>query len=710
MSVDIGLMLEKQRKKSKKELAAQYENTQKCREFYNGDTMSYEDRIQFTDEEGSKKRALVQFNKVQMHVDSVVGFMAQNRRVSKYIAHVDSSEAQFIYSKNMNALKAYHVDNMNLEHLETEQDADMMINGYGAIDTDLSYIIGNSTTNPNGELVALKLDPMNLGWDSSNKDKNLIGAKFVYYWQDYELQDALNLFQDSVKSDFETINVDGESGETGYVYNPYGGLYDRIKEESSVEWVSKKEETVRVYNHQWFEYETFYRADNPIYSTQDPQEQEFIRMRLEMLKSQEEVNGVDGIVYKDLFDLDITQDILTLNETLKRLFVKEFGQMFKPVPFKRKVFYTAVCSGRHVFKKFKSISQQGFSIKFKTGIYNEADGYWTGMVNAMMQPQEYYNKALTELMFTIAANSKGGVIVEEDAVEDIADFESKWAQTDAVIVARSGAIAAGKILQKTQGAVPTGLDGIVSLSDASISAAGVDPAFIGNVSAQQDSGIMYKRRIRQIISKMARYMDSITMYQKEHARLCADLIRVWVENNNGQWVRITGEDNKDIFMQVSEDMLAAEYDVSIQEASQTPEDKQETATMLGVYGDKLAAIGNMQAAMTFYAESLQNTMLDSDAKNRLTKVLQPQQTQQIDPNYVKQLEAQIQQLQGEQAKVQADLIRAETQLALSRVQTEQAKAAKTHAESVKTLEDASIMNAEANLIKSGNFSDTIVNI
>lgn len=700
--------IETQRKQSKRALGAQYDNTTKCREFYNGDTMSYEDRIQFSDEFGEKKRAVVQFNKVQANVDAVVGFMAQNRRQAKFVARLSADEGQEIYSKNMNAFYSYHRDNTNADQIETDQDADMMINGYGAIETDLSYIIGNSTTNPNGEIIKLKLDPMTVGWDASCKNKNLIGARWVYYYQEYDLKDALELFQDSNPDDFAPAVDDEKSG--GYTYNPYGGLYDRIKAEDSVEWSSKKEEKVRVYNHQWFEFETFYRVENPIYTAQTPEDALFIQARLEVIKSQVKNSyAIDGIESRDLFDFDPSKEILTLSEPLKKIFVSEFGPI-KLVPFKRKCFYTAVYSGKHLFKKFKSISQQGYSVKFKTGVYNDADGFWVGMVNAMMQPQEYYNKALTELMFTIAANSKGGVMIEEDAVEDVADFESKWAQTDAVITMRSGSLAAGKVLQKTQGAVPTGLENIIQLSEASISAAGVDPAFLGNIADQQDSGILYKRRIRQIISKMARYMDSITLYQKEDARLCADLIRVWVENNAGEWVRIVGDDNKDAFMQVSEDMLTAEYDVSIQEASATPEDKQETSAMLGLYGDKLAATGNMAAAAAFYAESIQNTNLDGDAKNRLIKVLQPQDKQQIDPAYVQQLEQQLQALQSEAQQKQNALIEAETQLAKARAVTEQSKAGQSHASMIKTMEEASKIGTENDIIQSGNFQTPTVNL
>jgi len=50
----------------------------------------------------------------------------------------------------------------------------------------------------------------------------------------------------------------------------------------------------------------------------------------------------------------------------------------------------------------------GYSIKFKTGTWNRNRKMWMGMVNPNDGATEYYNKALTELMFTIAANSKAG--------------------------------------------------------------------------------------------------------------------------------------------------------------------------------------------------------------------------------------------------------------------------------------------------------------
>jgi hypothetical protein len=695
----IARLLDKQRNISKRGLSPQYENTIACQSFYNGDMMNYTDRIQFMDTVGRRKRASVNFNKIQSNVDSVVGFMAQNRRQAKYIARVNADQGQQLYSKNMNALYEYHRENCNADQLETEQDADMLISGYGATETDLSYIIGNSTTLPNGEMIKVKIDPKSVGWDPSAKGKNLLDSRWAYYFEDYELQDALDLFQSSKAEDFEKVS-DDSPGDAGYVYNPWGGLYDKIKLEDTVEWSAKEQDMVRVYNHQWFEYQTFYRAMNPLWQAVDPQDALFIKARLDIIQADIEDQYGEEIISEDMFKFDPREEELVFDEKVKNILKKEFGDLIEPIPFKRKCFYTAVVSGDHIFTVFKSICQQGFSIKFKTGIYNEQGKFWTGMVNSMMEPQKYYNKALTELMFTIASMSKGGVMVEEGAVEDVTDFSAKWAKTDAVIKVNAGALSGGMIQEKARAALPTGLENIITLSDSAISATGVDPAFLGNISEEQ-SGVLYKRRIRQVISKMARYFDSGTLYQKEDARLCADLIRVWVENNNGKWVRITGSQGEDEFAVISQDMLYPEYDVTIQEAPQTPEDKHEVALVLGQYGDKLI-MTDPNAAKAFYAESLQQLPLDGDAKNRLVRILMPQDDMVPMAQY-QQLQQMVEQLQGKLTQAQVRNLEADAAYKEAGIQERNAK-------TVATLEEAANKGLENDIIRQNGYEKATVTI
>lgn len=695
---DVVELFKKQRKHAKRGLSAQYDNTVLCQSFYNNPESQYSDFIQFNDTAGRRRRSKVQFQKIGQNVDAIVGFMAQNRRQAKYIARVNSAMGMQLYSRNMNALYRYHRDNMDADQLESRQDADLAVCGYGAIDTDLSYIVGRATTLPNGEILMLRIDPMRLYWDPASKAPNVIDRRYCGYSSDYELKDALSLFQDSKEEDFEPIGQSETEDKAGYVFNPWGGLYDKIKLDNTVEWAAKEEDMVRVYNHQWFEYETFYRAKNPIYDTNDIQLANIFRARFEIIRSGLKTYHPAGLDAGDLFDFDPLAPQLIFDGETKAKLVKEFGDLINPVAFKRKCFYTAVISGEHVFTVFKNVSQQGFSIKIKTGQYNERGKYWVGMVNSMIEPQKYYNKALTELMFTIAANSKGGVMVEEGAIEDIADFENKWAKTDAVIEVRDGAISGGKIQEKAKGQLSTGLEEIITLSEKSIYDNGVDPAFVGQTNAQE-TGILFKRRIRQIISKMWWMADSNTLYQKEHARLCADLIRVWVQNNTGEWVRITGPDGADQFAQLSEDMLAPEYDVDIQESPETPEDQEETAQLISGIGDKYLSVGDVARASALHSEAIQMLPLDGDIKNRLSRVLTGE-NQTVPIQQYQQLQQQLTAIQNVLTQAQVEELKSRTALNMAKIPETQASTKEKGANALKNMEDARQKNIETSVIKS----------
>lgn len=706
MEKDIAKYAKEKIEQDKRALSKQYDNTTKCHEFYNGDTMSYRDRIQFETPTKEKKKALVQFNKVKTPVDSVIGFMAQNRTQAKFSARVSDSEARDKYTRSMNALYNYVRENANADQIETDQDADMVIAGYGGIETDLSYMLGNASTLPNGEVIKMRLDPWRLGWDATARGKNILDAQRIWYWEEYDLKSAVDLF-DEPEENFEKIGEDTDG--SAYTYNPFGGVYDKIKAEDSVEWISKADDKIRVYNFQWFEYQNFYKAQNPMYTALAPEDAMYAKLKLDKIASEIKYDDYpEGVEPVDMFKFDPMEEVLLFDDALKSKLIAEFGGMIKPAKFKRKCFYTAVVSGGHLFKKFKSISQQGFSVKFKTGVYDEKNKIWVGMVNSMMEPAEYHNKTLTELMFTISSNSKGGVLVESDAVEDITEFEAKYAKTDGAVVVNPGAISGSKIQDKARPALPTGLESLLTLTDQAVTYNGVDPSFVGDISDAQQSGILFKRRIRQVISKFARYFDSIALYQKEDARLCADLISILVQNNEGELVRITGLEGQDEFMELSQDSLAAEYDVTIQEGGQTQEDKQETAIALNGIGDKVGMI-NPQGAMAFYAESLDYLPIDGDTKSRLKKAIQPQEGE-IDPAYVKQLEMMVQQLQSEQTKAQLDIMKSQAALNNAKVPAEAAKLQKTQADTAKTLEDAAKSGLENDLMRSGKIEQVNVAI
>lgn len=628
----------KQKKITKDGLSPQYRNTEECQAFYAGDFADFWIGAQAVDSFGVKKRAMVQVNKVKPYVNAVKGFMAQNRRQIKYSARVFGEMKQTMFSEYANGLASFIRTKAYADQKETRQDGDLLIGGYGAIETDLTYTNGRASSDRNGQVSMMRLDPLAVGWDPYAKETNILDSRWVFHEQIYDLADALSLLQDSTSEDFEGVTEDDLlDGEQGYKFYSRGGRYNKIKE-SSLDWSDQKNEKVKVYFYQWYEYESFYRCHNPLNDLPPSPAVAFVMQQLELL-AQENNEQQD-----DAFRFDPHDPIWTFDKPVKERIEKLFDGI-EILEQKRKVFFTAVVSKDHVFTKFRNICQQGYTIKFKTGDYDAKNKIWVGMVNSMREPVLYYNKALTELMFIIGSNSKGGVLVEEDAVDDIAKFEQQYAKTDATIVVNAGAISGNKIKAKKEPYSLTGYENIVQMTGSDIhDVTGIDKSFLGSSENKQETGLLQSRRIRQVVSSLACYFDSITLYQFEQAYLLIDLMRVYAQNNDGGIFSILGKDGGMNFLQIEAEKIISEYDLMINEAPQSPDDKKEYATTLLAIADKLMAIDPATAKMVLAIAS-KYLDIESADQQQIMQALMPKQGN-VNPAQLQALEQQLQQMQS----------------------------------------------------------------
>lgn len=654
--------------------------------------MDYRDQIQFQSGDGSKKRAMVKFNKIKPYVNAIKGFMAQNRQKPTFIARMLDNPLSGMYSKYANSLHEYVRDNANSDHFETQQDGDMLICGYGAIETAMSFGDGMSSTSPNGEIIQGRIDPNLLGFDPQARHINILDARWIYYPRQYALEDAIDMFSDSKEDDFEAAESDQNES---YSFNPNGGIYDKIA--YGYEYSDAEKKTVNVYFYQWYEVQEFYRAENPLFTLANPQSVQLVQLHLDMIAQEND-------------DFNPRSEILDFDGSVKKQLDEMLGEFIDAKPYKKKVFYTAIISGEKCFNCYKSLSQQGFSIKVKTsGDFDERKKIWTGVVNSLKEPTLYYNKALTELMFIIGSNSKGGVLIEEDAVEDIGEFEAKYAKTDGVVVVNKGALTAGKIQPKATPQQPTGYDQIVAMADGAINdVSGIDRTFLGSSENRQETALLQRRRIKQITASLACYMDAVTLYQKETAKLMLDYIRIFADNNSGMLVPIIGEDGRRVFMALSAEKLADDYDISVQESPQTPDEKLEFAQILSDLGDKLLQVGDPTGKM-IYGVALKYMPIDEEDKLKIQQILNPQK-QDIDPNYVKQLEDQLKSIQSEASQAAIQKLLSEININQAKVDQIRVQTQKDAATTAKTLEETQQIEQETALMGTADTIRTNINI
>lgn len=675
---DLLKKFEKDKQTSERQLDGQHRAAKEAHQFVAGDEMYYNATVE---DKGSRREVI--FNKVAPYVDAVVGTMIQMRRKPQYNARIMKNPEQREFSEYMNNLSDFAREQAYMDFVETMQDREMLITGYGAVDTGISY-----ESNPDGDIVAECLRFDDVYFDPLARAANMLDGRFVYRKKPFSKEEVEVRFKDVPVEDFDQYT--GMKGNAQYY--PDGGVYDKIEADGAPEM-----DLLQVYYYQWWELLTYWRAENPVSQIESPEIRAEVQEILgRMQENRYEVSSPEE--QEDLFEFKPDAEYLSLNPDqygdVKAL-CKQYGLTLNAVQQRRKCYYTALITGKKVLRKFKSPDQRGFTIKFKTGKYDPTTRLWYGMVRGMMKPAEYANKALTEMLFAIASNSKGGVMYEEDAVEDPRRFEQQWATTKAAIKVQSGALSSGKIEPKAQAALPTGYENILTYANESLpEAAGISREFLGTSQNKQVAALLESQRINQVMATLAVYFDAISLYQIEQARLMITYLRMLAQNSIGRLVRILGRDGTARYEELDEQRMVPEYDVTISEAPTTPAQKQQTTEIMVNLADKLATLG-----INIYPVIVPFLPIPQKDQQLLVEAMTPgpedQKAQAEQAAQEKALNQVI--MLGTKAKADRDM--AEAQRKLAEIPLLSLDADKTKAETAKALEDARQTHLESEILR-----------
>lgn len=680
----------KQRKISEGDLYEQHAEAANDHAFFAGDKMAYTATV--TDK---SSRFSVVFNKVKPYIDAVSGFMVQLRRKPQYLARIFDNAQQQELSEYLNSLSNYARENANIDQLESKQDKEMLITGYGAIDTNVVYEI-----NPDGEVQAENVEYDDIWWDPQSREPNLLDSRWVFRRKKFDRDEATKRFRGTSEEDFETY----KGSQTNFEYNPSGGLYDKI----AIGEGQHEEDLVQVYYYQYWQLETYYRARNPIFEIDDPFLVSQLSQIMQVMREKRVEEGAKNEV-EDYFEFDPLAEYLVMTPSIKsdmQTAFKAFGILdVEYQEHQKRVYYTAIITGEHILMKFRSPDQQGFTIKFKTGDYDHENERWFGMVASLKEPARYANKSLTEILYVIASNSKGGVMYEESAVEDPARFEQQWATTRSAIKLNDGAISGNRIAPKAQSSLPSGYENIYAVSNDSLGeVTGISKEFLGNSQASQVSGLLEQQRINQTKSTLASYFDSITLYQKEHARLMITLLRILADNSEGRLIKVVGRDGSIRFQELLNERFAEEYDVDIEEAPSSPAQREQlTGTMIQL-ADKLALMGQ-----NIYPIVVQYLPIKAADKQKLVEALTPkpptpEQTQQQQATQQLLLQGQMANIQKDKndallKQAQAQKIGLESDKTAAETDKTLAETDNTRADTLKTLAEGEQKSIENDVIK-----------
>lgn len=262
-------------------------------------------------------------------------------------------------------------------------------------------------------------------------------------------------------------------------------------------------------------------------------------------------------------------------ETLKQA-AEESQRDFEHASRKKRVYKRAFVAGGTILE-IDELPTQSFTYKIITGDRDHTRRVWFGLVRPMRDPQRWANKFFSLILHIIATNAKGGVMLEEDAVEDMEEFEESWAASDAVSKLAPGALSNGKVKEKPQSKYPSGLDRLMEHAQTAIrEVAGISPEFLGTADRDQP-GVLEHQRKQAAYGIMGTYFDSLRRFRKEQGKL---MLRLMGFLPRGTLIRVSMDDWENPryvpLEQMALDLDTIRYDVIVDDAPSGPNQKERT--------------------------------------------------------------------------------------------------------------------------------------
>ena len=566
-----------------------------------------------------QQRPIVTFNRTGAIVDAVAGLEVNNRQEVRYVPR---SIGRSPVNELLTGAAQWVREECNAEDEESDAFFDMLVSGMGWTETRLDY-----DEEPEGKLLVLRVDPLEMFWDASARRRNLADARYLFRMKDVPLNEAEDMFPDEDIEDLDAQwarDLDAESKQ------PHDAQWAPYYKNDQSPDMDKTRQMVRLVEVQWWEHEKQYKVTNP--------------------------------ATRKAFKIPAAK----FNELKSR--ADELGVPLKAAKYNTKKYYKAIL-GSKILSQSDGPEQGGFTYKCMTGKRDRNYGTWYGLVRAMVDPQKWANKWLAQIMYIINTNAKGGIMAEADAFENPQQAKDEWADPSAVTLMSPGAISGGKVLPKPQVQYPTGIDRMMTLAIQSMhDVTGMNPEILGMADREQP-GVLEHQRKQASMSILAGMFDSLRHYRKDQGVLLLYYITNFL--SDGRLVRVGGPEEAQYIPLIHQQGLA-EYDVIVDDTPSNPNQKENT---WGFIMQMAPILAKMQVPPQMWLEMLKYSPLPSTlvAKLGAMGAQAAQQQQGANPQLI---EAQARMVEA-QAKAGAAQARsqAESTKAQAEVQTERAKAA-----------------------------------
>jgi len=500
---------------------------EKCFAFTAGDQWTEDERS--TLEEQS--RPCITFNRIAPIVDSVAGLEVNNRHETRYIPR---EQGDVKPNEILSGAAEWYRDVSSAEEHDSDAFRDCVIGGMGWTDNRLDF----EGDDPDGAPFVEKIDPFEMFWDHAARKANMQDARRLWRARKMPRSVAEEMFPDADPDDLDASGwCDPESNSESnggaarkYRADGYGNDIDD----------GDADKEVTIVHVQWREMQDRYRVA-------------FIHPETMQKATKDDLSA---------------EDHKTLTERLTTL-----GVMHKSLKQKRPVYRQAFL-GRVVLEQ-PEMPRNGFTWACITGRWDQKKRVWYGIVRAMLDPQEWANKWLSQALHILNTNAKGGIMAEKDAFEDLEQARQSWAAADRITVLKQGGLA--KVAPKPGVPMPQSFMELMQFAISSVrDTAGTSLELLGMADTPQQTGMVEESRKQSSMTVLATLFDSLRRYRKVQAKIILDYLKdpTFV---NGRLFRITGGDQEK-YQQLRPDILRSdlEYDIIIDESASSPNQKEKT--------------------------------------------------------------------------------------------------------------------------------------
>ncbi|EJF92652.1 portal protein [Bartonella tamiae] len=541
--------------------------------FYNGNQWNSEDLAVLKEQ----RRPVMTFNRVAPLVNAVIGAERNNKREVRYIPReIGDAQANEI----LTGAGEWFRDQASAEDEDSDAFTDAVICGMGWTDTRLDF-----ESNPDGDPIIERLDPLKMVWDCNATKVNLKDARRLWYVDKKPLEEVKELFPNVDEDDLNAGWVENDDSHEQHL-NDNDTLYQNSDEVSQT---SRK--MVTIVECRWFEREIYYRGIDPMTG----QKKEYAKQEID--------------------------DILTQ--------VPNFPHAKQTRKIVKRVFI-----GRRILDKPDRplTPPNQFGWECVTGYFDKEKSHFYGVVKATKDPQRWSNKFFSQVMFLLNSQSKGGLLAERGAFDNDRQAEESWAKADVITWVKNGYLKSGGIQPKPASQFPAGFFQLFNeAKEALTQVTGLSAEFIGTREVNQ-AGVLESQRRQSSLNLLAQLFDNLKTYRKRQGQIVLYLIQNFL--SDGRLIRIVGE-NKQQYVPLTREAVAnIQYDIIVDDAPTSPNEKERTFAII----QQLLPVMKEYLTPEMGLEILRYSPLPASMVDKLQQEVerkkqeQSQQQQQPDPN------------------------------------------------------------------------------